>query len=49
MDSPEGPPKAARIAPEQVKTELQRAGYALVEEHDFLPNQFFLLFKSAKP
>ncbi len=44
MDSPVGPPKAARIAPEQVKDELKRAGYALAEEHAFLPNQFFLIF-----
>jgi predicted methyltransferase len=48
MDSPEGPPKAARIAPEQVKSELQRAGYRLVEEHPFLPNQYFLVFQPGK-
>jgi SAM-dependent methyltransferase len=47
MDSPEGPPKAARIAPEQVKAELARAGYALQEEHGFLPNQYFLVFRPA--
>lgn len=45
MDSPEGPPKAARIAPEQAKAELQRAGYRLAEEHAFLPNQYFLVFR----
>src|SRR5580765_889657 len=44
LDSPEGPPKAARIAPEQVKAELARAGYALAEEHAFLPRQYFLVF-----
>ena len=44
MDSPEGPPKAARIAPEQVKAELQAAGYALKEAPAFLPNQYFLIF-----
>ena len=49
MDSPEGPPKAARIAPEQVKAELKRAGYALYREHGFLPNQYFLVFRPAKP
>ncbi len=48
MDSPEGPPKAARIAPEQVKAELQRAGYVLAEEHAFLPNQYFLIFRAGK-
>jgi len=45
LDSPEGPPKAARIAPEQVKAELSRAGYALADEHAFLPRQYFLVFK----
>ena len=48
MDSQDGPPKAARIAPEQVKGELQRAGYGLVEEHGFLPNQYFLVFQQGK-
>ena len=46
LDSPEGPPKASRIAPDQVKAELARAGYALAEEHDFLPRQYFLVFKT---
>ena len=49
MDSPHGPPKAARIAPSQVKTELQRAGYVIATEHGFLPNQYFLVFQAAKP
>lgn len=44
MDSPNGPPKAARIAPEQIEAELQRAGYGLTEAHGFLPNQYFLIF-----
>ena len=44
IDSPDGPPTAARIAPDQVKAELQRAGYGLVEEHGFLPKQYFLVF-----
>jgi FkbM family methyltransferase len=44
LDSPDGPPKAARIAPDQVKAELTRAGYAFVEEHGFLPRQYFLVF-----
>lgn len=48
MDSPEGPPKSARVLPEQVKAELQRAGYALAEEHGFLPNQYFLIFRPGK-
>lgn len=46
VDSPNGLPKAVRIAPEQVKNELQRAGYVLAGEHDFLPNQYFLVFRA---
>jgi SAM-dependent methyltransferase len=45
LDSPQGPPKHARIAPERVKSELAAAGYALAGEHPFLPYQYFLLFK----
>ena len=47
MDSPEGPPKSARIAPDRVKKEMQGAGYALAEEHAFLPNQYFVVFRPA--
>ena len=49
MESLEGPPKSARSTPEAIKAELNRAGYTLVEEHAFLPNQYFLIFQSAKP
>jgi predicted methyltransferase len=49
MDSPEGPPKAARIAPDRVKAEFARAGYKLDREHAFLPNQYFLVFRAASP
>jgi len=45
LDSPEGPPQAARIAPERVISELKDAGYALAKEHRFLPNQYFLVFQ----
>jgi cyclopropane fatty-acyl-phospholipid synthase-like methyltransferase len=48
MDSPDGPPKAARIEPERVKAELGSAGYELVREHDFLPKQYFLIFRRSK-
>jgi cyclopropane fatty-acyl-phospholipid synthase-like methyltransferase len=44
MDSEIGPPPRARIEPEEVKKEFARAGYALAAEHDFLPNQYFLVF-----
>ncbi|HEY1290691.1 MAG TPA: class I SAM-dependent methyltransferase [Burkholderiales bacterium] len=43
LDSPEGPPKEARIAPDRVKAELSAAGYSLVAEHGFLPRQYFLI------
>ncbi len=44
-DAPMGPPKQGRISPEAVKAELGAAGYSLAEEHGFLPNQYFLVFK----
>jgi len=48
MDSPDGPPKSARSTPEAIKAELNAAGYELVQMHDFLPKQYFLIFQSAK-
>jgi SAM-dependent methyltransferase len=48
MDSPDGPPKSARITPEAVKAELNGAGYELVQEHAFLPKQYFLIFQPTK-
>lgn len=48
MDAKDGPPKAARIAPERVKAELKTAGYELLQDHAFLPNQYFLVFRPAK-
>ena len=47
LDSPEGPPRAARITPDAVKAEMKAAGYALAAEHPFLPRQYFLVFRSA--
>jgi predicted methyltransferase len=46
LDAPVGPPKSARIAPDQVRAELQRAGYTLAQEHAFLPHQYFLVFQT---
>lgn len=43
--SPMGPPPAERIVPSRVKMELGQAGYTLVAEHTFLPDQYFLVFK----
>ena len=45
MDSPVGPPRSARIEPARVKDEMKRAGYSLAQEHGFLPNQYFLVFR----
>jgi cyclopropane fatty-acyl-phospholipid synthase-like methyltransferase len=47
MDAKDGPPRAARIAPEQVRREMARAGYALAGDFAFLPNQYFLVFTSS--
>ena len=44
LDSPDGPPKDARIEPRRVIAELKGAGYALAKQHSFLPNQYFLVF-----
>lgn len=44
LDSPVGPPRGARIEPERVKAEFERAGYVLRDEHGFLPHQYFLVF-----
>jgi SAM-dependent methyltransferase len=48
LDSPVGPPKSARLAPKRVKDEMTGAGYALLGEHAFLPNQYFLVFGLAR-
>jgi predicted methyltransferase len=44
LDSPDGPPKDARIAPERVVAEMKGSGYRLEAKHGFLPNQYFLIF-----
>ena len=47
LDSPQGPPPSARVAPPTVKAEMKAAGYALAAEHRFLPQQYFLVFRPA--
>jgi SAM-dependent methyltransferase len=47
LDSPTGPPRAARIAPGKVTAEMKAAGYAEAAAHDFLPYQYFLVFTPA--
>ncbi len=47
LDSPTGPPPAARIAPAKVEKEMAQAGYRRIAVHDFLPYQYFLVFEPA--
>ena len=47
LDSPDGPPKEFRFAPEKFKAEMAKAGYKLAAQHDFLPRQQFLVFQVA--
>ena len=44
LDSPEGPPAAARVPPDGVIAELKGAGYTVTATYEFLPNQYFLVF-----
>jgi len=43
-----GPPKQERMAAEQIGAELAEAGFVLVESHDFLPREWFLVFAPAE-
>ena len=45
MDSPHGPPRAARIEDDRVRTEMRAAGYEVAQEHAFLPYQYFVVFR----
>lgn len=45
IDATIGPGKAMRIAPERVRDEMARAGYAQAAAFDFLPQQYFLVFR----
>ena len=46
-NSPSGPPPEHRIPPEKATEELAAAGFVLAETHEFLPRQYFLVFRSA--
>ena len=48
-DSPNGPPPQHRIPPEQAVQELAEAGYTLVEQPSFLPQQYMLIFRKSAP
>ena len=43
-DSERGPPKAMKVSADAVRAELEAAGFAQIESHDFLPDQYFLVF-----
>ena len=45
MSSSMGPPRDAKVSPETVRAELEAAGYTLQASHDFLPEQFMLVFQ----
>ncbi|WP_309891662.1 class I SAM-dependent methyltransferase [Archangium sp.] len=45
LESPKGPPARHKLSPEQVRGELEAAGYRLTRTHDFLPDQYFLEFQ----
>jgi ubiquinone/menaquinone biosynthesis C-methylase UbiE len=43
-DSPVGPPTAQKIARDDLVAQMETAGFRLVQEHGFLPYQYFLVF-----
>jgi cyclopropane fatty-acyl-phospholipid synthase-like methyltransferase len=46
-DSKQGPPPEFHFPPEKIKAEMSAAGYKLAAQHDFLPQQQFLIFELA--
>jgi cyclopropane fatty-acyl-phospholipid synthase-like methyltransferase len=46
QQSPMGPPRAERITDAQLKQEMQKAGYTVVTDDKFLPDQNFVIFKT---
>jgi ubiquinone/menaquinone biosynthesis C-methylase UbiE len=44
-ESPKGPPAEHKLSPEQVQRELEPVGLRLTRTHDFLPDQYFLVFE----
>jgi hypothetical protein len=42
-NSPRGP--SHKLSPEKLEAEMNEAGYVLAESHDFLPDQYFLVFE----
>jgi SAM-dependent methyltransferase len=48
LGSDRGPPREHKIAPDVVQRELEAAGYRLLEQHEFLTDQYFLVFGAAR-
>jgi SAM-dependent methyltransferase len=48
-ESPKGLPRAHKLSPEQVRGEMGAAGYRMTRTHDFLPDQYFLVFERGVP
>lgn len=48
MKSSFGPPVEEKITEATVIKELERAGFELIEEHNFMPYHYFLVFKKKK-
>lgn len=44
LTTTKGPPKEHRLGTDVVKAELEQAGFTLKQQHDFLPDQYFLVF-----
>lgn len=50
LESAMGPPKAHKVPPERIVSELGEAGFRLVERHEILAEQHFFIFqKSSAP
>ncbi|MDP1572082.1 MAG: methyltransferase domain-containing protein [Vicinamibacterales bacterium] len=47
-DAPAGPPPEFRFEAAQIIAEMQQAGYRLETQHDFLPQQHFLVFQPVR-
>ena len=45
-EAPVGPALAMKIAREDLVREVESSGFRLVQEHSFLPHQYFLVFES---
>lgn len=44
-----GPPREVRLSEAEVRAELEAAGFALAESHDFVDRQYLLVFSAVAP